>query len=45
MFEDEVLRTLILSKPVGKGEKNFDSTKSKTNFSKASIEKIRKIKV
>ena len=42
MSEDDVLSALILSKPVGKGEKNFDDTKPKTNFSKARIEKIRK---
>ena len=42
MSEDDVLSALILSKPVGKGEKNFDDTKPKTNFSEARIEKIRK---
>ena len=40
--EDEVLSALISSKPVRKGEKNFDETKPKTNFSKAKIEKIRR---
>ena len=38
MSEDEVLSALISSKPVRKGE----STKPKTDFSKARIEKIRK---
>ena len=42
MSEDEVLSALISSKPVRKGEKNFDDTKPKTDFSKARIEKIRK---
>ena len=37
MSEDELLGALILSKPVKKGKK------PKTNFSKARIEKIRKI--
>ena len=36
MSEDELLGVLTLSKPVRKGEK------SKTNFSEARIEKIRK---
>ena len=36
MFEDELLRALISSKPVKKGKK------PKTNFSKARIGKIRK---
>ena len=36
MSEDELLSTLTLSNPVKKGKK------TKTNFSKARIEKIRK---
>ena len=42
MSEDELLNALSSSKPVTKGEKNFDNTKPKTNFSKARIEKFRK---
>ena len=42
MSEDELLSALISSKPVRKGEKNFDDTKPKTNFSKARIERITK---
>ena len=37
MSEDEVLSALISSKPVRKGEKNFDGTKPKTDFSKKSL--------
>ena len=42
MSENKLLSALNLSKPVGKGEKNFDDTKPKANLSKAKIEKIRK---
>ena len=42
MSEDELLSALISSKPVRKGEKNFDDKIPKTNFYKTRIEKIRK---
>ena len=42
MSEDELLSALSSSKPVIKGEKNFDGAKPKINFSKPKIEKIRK---
>ena len=42
MSEDRLLSVIKASESLKEREKNFDDTKSKINFSKARIEKIRK---
>ena len=42
MSEERLLSVIKASESLKEREKNFDDTKSKINFSKARIEKIRK---